>query len=294
MATTSTTTYTEGSYTSSSVTVSKTTSLSDQTPGPANPYVGLDHDYDVIWLWLNPVQLFTVHEDANNGIQYVEYNGLGFSTLDQSSMEVYPVYVGWLNGDIAMTTDQAKPPQRVWAASESWPAGQGPALTSADFQNIVQADPYWQCTPNPSGCPKTVDGTRFTQTPLNQNVVYVQAPVGGQPLTQMYTEGYTGSSTQGQGGSYSLAQAFGWEQTFGTSLFGIGLKTTLQLSDTLTWTNTWDSSLTNSNTSTAETSITGPPCVVSGLSCVPPCNGTTEFALYEDNLYGTFMFYPLN
>jgi hypothetical protein len=290
---TTTTNYTQSSYTSSSVTVSKTSSLSDQTPGPADPYVGINHDYDVIWLWLNPVQLFRLVEDTGYNVKSVEWDGYGFSTLDQPNMEVYPVYVGWLNGDIAMTADQLKPLQRAWAAVETWPSGQGPALTSTDYLAIVQADPYWQCTPRPTACPTTVDGTRYTQT-LNQNLVYLQAPVGGQPITQNYTESYTQISTQGQGASYSYSQTFAWETSFGFSKFGLTFGSTLSQSNELKWADEWNRALTKTNTQTATASITGPPCVVLGVTCNPVYTKSTEFDLYEDNLYGTFMFFPLN
>src|SRR5260370_5200359 len=243
---TSTTAYTQASFTSSSDTISKSTSLSDQTPGPSNPYVGLNHDYDIIWLWLNPVQLFTLYENTAYTITSVEWDGYGFSTLDQPNMEVYPVYVGWLNGDIAMTTDQAKPLLRAWAAVETWPSGQGPALTSTGTSNsyltIVHSDPYWQCTKLPSACPTTVDGTRFTQTPLNQNLVYLQAPVRVPPITQTYTYTYTQSSTQGTGASYVYAQTFAWETTFGgggsiVSNFKYSFGTTESHANNVTWTN---------------------------------------------------------
>jgi hypothetical protein len=302
VSTTSTSAYTQASFTSSSDTVSKTTSLKDHTPGPLNPYVGLNHDYDIIWLWLNPVQLFTLHEDTAYNITSVEWDGYGFSTLDQPDLEVYPVYVGWLNGDILMTADQAKPLQRAWAAVETWPSGQGPALTSTgtsnDFQAIVKSDPYWQCTPLPSACPTTVDGTRYTLT-LNQDLLYVQAPVGGQPITQTYTDSYTQSSTQGQGASYLYSETFAWEATYGGggsigSDFKFSFGTTVNQSNTVEWGNQWDRYLTNSNTQTATASITGPPCVVSGSSCNPVYTKSTEFGPYEDNLYGTFMFFPLN
>jgi hypothetical protein len=291
--------YTQSSFTSSSTTVSQSTSLTTRVPGPSNPYVGLNHDYDIVWVWLNPVQLFTLHEDTSYNVKSVEWNGYGFSTLDQADMEVYPVYIGWLNGDIPMTPDQARPLQRAWAAGQIWPAGQGPALTGTDFQYIVQADPYWQCTPKPSACPVTVDGTRLTQTPLNQDLLYLQAPVGGQPITQNYTEGYTKISSQGQGASYGYSQTYAWEQTFGASggigkLFKIGFEETLSQSNTVSWTNQWDRFLTSTNSQTATASITGPPCIVSGSTCNPAYTGTTEFGLYEDNLFGTFMFYPLN
>jgi len=291
---TSTSSYTQTSFTSSSTTVSKTTSLSDTTFGPSNPYVGLNHDYDIVWIMLNPIQLFTLIEDTGYNVTTVEWDGYGYSTLDPvNAMDVYPVYVGWMNGDIAMTPSQSQPLQRTWAASEVWPAGQGPALTSVDFQAIEQADPYWQCTPNPSACPTTVDGTRYTVT-LNQDLIYLQAPVGGQPITETYTDSYTQSSTQGHGATYDYSQTYATETTFNNSLFIFSLGKTISQSNKVEWTDMWDQYLTTSNTQTAAASITGPPCVVSGSTCNPVYNKSTQFDLYEDNLYGTFLLFPLN
>lgn len=290
---TTTNTYTQSAFTSFSTTVSKTKSLTDNTPGPSDDYRGLNHDYDVVWIWLNPVQLFTLVMDSNYNLLNVELNGYGFSTLDQPNMEVYPVYVGWLNGDIPMTPDQAKPLQRAWAAGEIWPGGQGPALTTADLHNIVQVDPYWQCTPNPSACPTTVDGTRYTQT-LNQDIIYQQAPVGGQPITESYTDTYSTISQQGTGGSFTYSQAYAWESAFSGSLFFVKFGSTLKVSNELKWQNEWDRYLTSTDTDTGTVSITGPPCVVILSVCNPTYNGTTEFSVYEDGLFGTFMLFPRN
>jgi hypothetical protein len=291
---TSSTSYTQESNTSSSVTVSKQTSVSDQTPGPANPYSGLNHDYDVIWLWLNPVSLMTVYENTTGSVLNLQLNGFGYSTADQPNMDVYPVYVGWLNGDISIPSNVQQVLNRTWAASETWPSGQGPALSSTDFQTIEASDPYWQCTPKPTSCPTTVDGTRFTGPITGKDFIYQQAPVGGNPTTQTYTDTYMNTTTQGQGATYKFAQTFGLEETFGGKAFGIGLTTTLQQSSTLTWTSQWNNKITSTNTSTGGLSITGAPCVVSGTVCNPVYTGPTEFDVYEDNLYGTFLFYPIN
>jgi|SRR5450631_2389019 hypothetical protein len=291
---TSSTSYTQQSNTSSSVTVSKQTSVSDQTPGPGNPYSGVNHDYDVIWLWLNPVSLMTVYENTTSSVQSLQLNGYGYSTADQPNMDVYPIYIGWLNGDIAIPSNVQQVLNRTWAASQIWPSGQGPGLTSADFQVIEAADPYWQCTPKPTSCPATVDGTRFTGPITGKNFVYQQAPVGGNPTTQTYADTYTNATTQGQGAMYTFAQTFGMEETFGGTVFNVGLTTTLKQSSTLTWISQWNNKITNTNTSTAGLSITGPPCVVLGTVCNPVYSGSTEYDVYEDNLYGTFLFYPTN
>ena len=282
---------TQDSSSSTAVTVSKTTTGSYTTPGPSNAYAGINHDYDIIWLWLNPLVLLnTFKTTSTNAIQW---NGYGYSTLDQPAMDIYPVLVGWLNGDIAMTPAQSGPLNRTWAAGQVWPAGQGPGLTATDFQTIVKADPYWQCSKTPSACPSMVDPVRFTLT-FNQDFVYQQAAPGGQPGTQTYSSSYTNTTTQNQGAKFTTSQTFGYERTFSGSGFLANLSFDLVSSSTLTWIHEWRRELTSSSTSLATISVTGPPCVVSAGHCNPVYTKSTQFDLYQDVLYGTFYLNPVN
>lgn len=291
---TKTNAYTQSENTTSSVTISKTTAESDETPGPTNPYIGINHDYDIIWLWLNPIDRFTVYEDASGGVSKVAWNGYGYSTLDPARIDVYPVYVGELNGDLAISSSDAKVLARGWAANEIWPSGQGPGLTETDFQTIEQADPYWDCTPNPPQCPTYPASSRYTQVNNDTNLVYQQAPVGGQPQTQTYTETYTNTSTSGSGTTTTNKQIFGVEASYSGSIFLADFKKTLAEQSTLQWTRSINTSITSTNTSSAKASITGPPCAVSGSSCNPIYTGPTEYDIYEDDFYGTFFFNPVN
>src|SRR5579863_307995 len=144
---------------STALTVQKTSGTVLGVNGPECPYVGVDHDYDIIEVWLNPVQLFTL---VNGGV--VQPNGYGYSTLDQPGMDVYDVYAGELNGDIPVRSSTTTAFARTWAAGEVWPSGQGPGLTTQDKQNILEADPYWDCTyKSPVGdgfvCPEPADAS---------------------------------------------------------------------------------------------------------------------------------------
>ena len=208
-------------------------------------------------------------------------------------MDVYPVYVGWLNGDLAMTSADSKPLARAWAAGQVWPSGQGPALTSADYSKILLADPYSQCTPHPTQCPTAPNIDRYTITD-NEDIPYVQPPVGGQPINETYMLGYTSSDTQSRDYTTTNSVMFGLETTYSGKAFGTGITTTFSQSNTFTTTNEVDTSLTSTNGTTATASITGPPCTVSGSQCNPAYTGATEFDVYEDNLYGTFFFNPVN
>ncbi len=292
--------YSQTSTSTNSLELDETVSRSYSTSGAANPYVGLNHDYDIVWLWLNPVELFTVNTNASGAMTSITWNGHGVSTLDQPVADIYPVYVGWLNGDIPMTPSQAAPLQRAWAGSSviTWPASKGPAITGpgpgTDFDSIKKADPYWSCTPTPSTCPTTVDLTRYTLTANNPDFLYLQAPVGGTPITQTYTDSYTTISTMARGGTYETMVGFGFEKTFGGSFFIADFKTTLKVSDTISLKHTWDHKLATTNSSTAALSITGPPCVVVGNTCNPLYSGSTQFDLYEDSLFATFYLNPVN
>ena len=52
--------WTQKTTTSNEVTISKTSSITFKTPGVPTVYSPVDHDYDIIWLWLNPVAVFTL------------------------------------------------------------------------------------------------------------------------------------------------------------------------------------------------------------------------------------------
>lgn len=294
----STTSWGQETNNSTSTTVSKQTGISLTVPGPADAYVGVDHDYDLIWVWLNPIALFTL---TNNGA--VQWNGYGYSTLDQPAMDVIGVYVGCLNGVFSQSycnSQYQTPFARSWASTEEWPSGQGPGLTSTDLQNILAADPYGQCTgasvPGASVCPSP-DSTRFTLT-LNQNIDYQQPPPGGQPFTTQYTESYTTATSSETSYTHTHQQVFGRESTF-DGIFGLGFDLSIAITRTMEWTHQSSTQFQNSNTSTSEASITGPPCNVVSNACSPvyPPNpldygSAITFNLYQDNIFGGFLFIP--
>jgi len=292
---TSSTEYVIGTNNSSTVTINKTKQLSDKTSGPVDAFVGVDHDYDVIWLWLNPV--LPMQADPNVPHSLI-WNGYGFDATDQPEMDIFPVFVGWLNGDIPVPPDAAAVLARTWAGpGQTWNPGEGPGLTGpgtgTDFATIEQADPFWQCTPNPANCPATVDAARYTLT-ANQNLVYEQAAVGGQPISQTYTQTYSNTDAEATGTSTEFSQSFGLEEKFSLNLFVTTLDTDMKQSRKFDWKNSKLVTLTNQTQSQATATITGPTCTVpNGANfCSPEYDGPAEFIVYQDNQYGTFMFFP--
>ena len=104
------------------------------------------------------------------------------------------------------------------------------------------------------------------------------------------------TSTQAQESTNTYSQTFTVDQ----SMIGGWLGTftaDLKVSNMLTWTTDAQSSVT---TSTASLSVRGPSCnnAVTGVGpCIPVYdsagNQPTQFEVYQDNLYGTFMFAPI-
>ncbi len=120
----------------------------------------------------------------------------------------------------------------------------------------------------------------------------MQAPNNGGALTQQYSNTYTNTSTLSNGQAYTYQQAFGLEEKYGGTKFGFGVTNDLKQNQTLTWVNSTNSSITNTNSETDLLSITGPSCFSS--PCSPSYSGPPEFQVFQDNLYGTFMFNPIN
>lgn len=285
---------------SNSVTLATTSSLCESVPGPANAYVPNNHDYDVIWLWLNPVESFTFQENANGSITGIVFNGFGYNAADQPEMDIYPAYVGCLNGDLSCSMPNL---QRSWDTADNWPSGQGPALTSADYTAILSMDPFAECTPHTAAgqqCSAELDlnPDRFSQT-LNEDIPYVQPPVGGQPITSVYTLTSTTTDTQSEGYSANDTTTYGIEKSFSLSGFLTGISITAGNSQSYSTTYEVDNVLQTSNSVSDEVSITGPPCNVVSNACSPyypsaSAPGPTEFEVLEDNIYGTFLLNPVN
>jgi len=270
--------------------------------GPlATDFIGVDHDCDVIMVWVNPVMLFS---QSTSGA--FTWNGYGSSALDPvAPIHVVDILVGCLNGDIAASDSRCAPPlgefQRTWAAAENWPAGQGPGLTPTDLNNILAADPWGRCTPTSAigvaACP-TFTTPGFTLLPpqftlsSKTNVPYR----AGAPQTT-YMVSAMNATTQGQKSTTTYAQTYGIEDSFKGTGFLMGFGASVGQSQTLTTSFEVENKTTVMNTFTGTANITGPAC--NGTPCNPPYPPTpqkygegTEFDIFVDNFFGTFVFVP--
>lgn len=290
---------TQASNSSTMTTITKTTTVDYKTVGTGNAFSPVNHDYDTIWLWLNPLALFTVVSPAPAPL--VQWNGYGYDNNDVQGPDIVGIQVGWLNGDFGTSASVATILARGWVTKNepnmTWPAGDGPGITSTDIVYILGADPFTNPSYSlPSPLPSNSADGRFTQIPYPPNpVTYLQAgPGNGGGTTTGYSLENVDSSTQSNGTSHTTKQSFGLEANFKGGTWLTSFTVNLQFMDTLTWTNSWQNTLTKSTSLTDALSITGPGCPQTAPPCVPAYTGPGEFIVFQDNLYGTFMFYPGN
>lgn len=304
---TSSNTVTEQSQNSDSVTLTTTTSSGLEVLGPASDYVGVDHDYDVVRVWINPILLFTVYDTTVAGETKVGWWGYGWSALDTTApIDIWPIPIGCLNGDIAATASACAPAlkafKRPWAASENWPSGQGPGLTAADLANILASDPWGSCKPSDpvgsSACPNYTAGFLFPNFALSDqtDMAYTQAAPGGQPAPEgPFSVSTTNSEVETTQTTATYSQTYGYEEKL-SAFFGLFTLDSTE-SQTLTWSNMYNSSLTQTSTKTGTVTIIPPAC--SGNPCnpsYPPATETfgtaTAFDIFIDYRFGTFAFLP--
>lgn len=285
---TTTNSYTQEQDTSSSIAVNQTTSVTTTVRGPSSSAVGLNHDDDIIWVWLNPVLNYTILSPGN-----IQWNGYSYDANDPAQdMEVLPIFVAYLNGHAPMPSNVAAALARSWAPNMT--DGSGPGLTAADLASILAADPFSNpsYTINiPTGSTCTADG-RFCLAG-NQSFQYEPPPPGGQPITQTFAVSHQTTATQGQGAidtrmvGYSTDVAFsqnaGDPPMRGTPTFRDNFAAELINGNSLTWKNQWNSQSTQQVGQTATLSITGP-------AVSDNYTGPVEFNIYQDNVYGSFMF----
>lgn len=294
---TESTDYTQGSNSSTTVTVSKTSTVTYNTSGTGNAFSPVDHDYDVIWLWLNPLMLYSVDTTSPANIQW---NGYGYDSNDTAGPDVYGVQVGWLNGDWGDNQSVDHVLARGWVTTNEpgmiWPSGDGPGITRTDIAQILQADPFASGTYSlPSPLPSTTADHRFTQIPYPPNpVTYTQAgPGNGGGITTTYDLENVNTSSEGRGTTTSFQQSFGVEEGFSASAWFNSFSVNLSVSkvQTLKWTHSWEDTLTTTKTLSQALSVTGPGCPQTSPPCVPTYTGPGQFIVFQDNQFGTFMFY---
>ena len=159
--------------------------------------------------------------------------------------------------------------------SRSWDTTTGlGGLTPADFLTIAASDPFYG---NPSYDPSSDPTNRFTYT--GQSIDYTPAAVGdgANTYTGTFTTQDVTSAGQGATNQYSVEYSL-------TAGIKSVLTAQLENADTTTWTNQYSATQTYTVGQTNAYSITGP-------LATDNYSGPTSLEVFQDNVYGTFMFY---
>jgi len=266
--------FSQESGTSSSFELDQTTTFTNIWYPLTGPL--LNHSNDVIYVWVNPQVWYTVYPTSPTGPTPLYWNGYTYDEVDDSNnMEVIPIRLSQLLNPSTIDSYIQGRLKRAWAPNNT--DGSGPAITNQDLLNIAAADPFsnpnYTVTIGSDG--KTTTDGRFTQT-TNNPMFYVP---GG---NYTYQWGYTATDTQGQSAKTINSQAFAIEVKNSADWIA-HISFDWKSSTTFTWTDQWSTLMTQKTGELNTVSIIG-PTVAS-----PP----DEFNVFEDNVYGTFMVWPV-
>ncbi|MBS0378253.1 MAG: hypothetical protein JSS29_07195 [Proteobacteria bacterium] len=263
--------YQQISSNGSSVTITNTTAFTDVVPGPSSSTLGVDHDYDVIWVWLNPEAAVYV------GTNTVSLAGYAYNDQDdQFGAEVVPIQVRQLKNPSLMSAGLVQRLSRSWDTT-----GLG-GLTTSDYSVLLAADPFaMSATYNPA-----TDSTHRFQAATSETVPYVPPAPGGQPLTVTGTFTTQTATSNSQSATHQYSVGFSVTFSGDGNIYGTDLSADLKIAATYTTTDMWSSTLNSTVGKTASYSVTGP-------QASDNYTGPVSFQVYRDNVYGSFMFYPL-
>jgi hypothetical protein len=267
----SSTAFTQESDTSSSVSVNETSTSANIIFGPSSSALGVDHDFDQVWIWLNPKVNLTAGSAPNSLV----WNGYSYDLRDTlvDGMDIVFLTVGELKNPSTIPSALLPYLARAWDTS-----GQG-GLTSADYAALLTHDPF---AANPSYDPRSDPNDRFDKQG-GQTIPYENPAPGGQPNQYQAGAVYQATTTAGQSAQDTFQLGFSIDQSYTGSFFAI-VSADLKFSNTTTWMNKWSALTTNMVGQSASMSITGP-------ATSDNYTGPQEFDLWKDNVYGTFMFY---
>ncbi len=261
-------TYQQQQDSSSSLDVSYQQGRGFKIYGPLNDADGLNHDLDIVAVWLNPVLTFKVSPGQ------VTWAGYNFDGRDPAGdLDVAYLHCSYLKNPALIPGGLAQQIAKVWDNS-----GNG-GLTSGDLSAIADHDRFCKTPSAP------VDMERY-HGPVNSGTVipYSRPPEGGQPPTWYWNFQYQATNTQGRSAKQTTTNSFSTE--FKYNLFFNLFSATLKNQYTVTSFNQWSTLQTQKTTQNAVVSVTG-PAWNSGY------NGPSLFHMYQDNIYGTYMIAPV-
>jgi hypothetical protein len=146
---------------------------------------------------------------------------------------------------------------------------------------------YWpQSSKRPSGVSQNRKGRKITGRSGEAMEANNPNPQGNNPITETFSVSAQSTSTAGQGAStsYSVGASFTADAEVD---FVVDFTGNIKTSDTITNTSKWSSIVNSATTKTASLSITGP-------AFTDNYTGPIQMQVWRDNIYGSFMFFPIN
>ncbi len=262
--------WTQTSGTNNSISITQQYSTGVSLLGPPSNKLGVDHDYDIIYVWLNPAVKMTIY--GTRAVVIDSYNWDARDTI--TGMDVIGLTLGQLRGTQPITGETLTRLERTWDTNLG-------ALTSVDYLAIAQTDVFYS---TPTFNPNTDTSHRF-ELPNGVDLIFNYVP-SATPVTETYTSSYNTTSAAGKNATEEYTVGYSIEGG-ASAAFIAGLSGTFKVSATLTYTNNWSSTVTSGKTQSANFTIVEP--VYSDNY-----TGPTAMQIWKDNIYGTFMFYPEN
>jgi hypothetical protein len=251
---------------------------------------GINHSYDIIWLWLNPVLPYYIPSSTSSDITVLGIGSDGRDPVtsgthapDLVTLSVLQIknLIAVLNANQTPTptntgieASELQALQRTWDTTWGTNSGgePGPGLVAADYQDILNADPF---VADPSFDPAS--STRYA--------LIEQATFPYDANSTPTEHQYMGSATD------ATSQTSGTDDQHYVSVevsvgIGLGKVVSAKLDDVSKW--LWDTksqaTTTNTSTQTATFNIWDPAASYTGPDTI---------AVYWDTVYQTFVFYPL-
>jgi hypothetical protein len=214
--------WSDSNGTSDSLELRKTTTTTISDSGP--PLDGIDHDDDIIYLWMNPA----VGMVANgSNIQWT-------LTTDGAAMDIQWVSVG-----------QLKNPSTIPAGLLQKFAARG--IVAADYQTMLDFDPF--------ALGAAMDPARFVQAAVT---LPYEPPLRAGDNPPSITYSIDNETTSSHGTTYEKTWDVGFSVKIGSSSGATSWFGSVSASSDFTWTSSGSTTVTTSSTQSASVTMTGP------------------------------------
>jgi hypothetical protein len=250
-----------------SLSIKAETDVNNSISWPGPPQDGINHYYDVFYVWLNP-QVHTSVDTLNN---------LGWQLGSDGDMSVVEVYAGellgvipWHDASIKAKLDAAQLNQSSYSAILSV----NPFTPPPSLQSFTAEPP-----PPPNYQPSSLDPNRFHPLSVPPELQQYSGPLqqGASPPLDTYTVSNTNDTTS----SNETESQLGLTVSYSSPGISGPITASFSMSASFQWTYTNKQSVENKTTQSASVKIGG---------AAYGYNGPSTLNVYWDTLFNTFAF----